>query len=126
MQVIHCDMEECKAAEPLSLEAGHMMPSSSCPKGWAFLEWQADGKGESTNQSKLMAKYFQAITSSLPKRPYGDDPADGLRQASELLEAAPDALLTLRAFICPKCLGKMSLSGFNIVGRAILAGGLFG
>jgi hypothetical protein len=135
MQVIHCDMEDCKTAEPFSAGdrglGGPMMLRA--PKGWAVIEWQSDGKGEPSRSSKLAAKYFEALTAALPKPnlPGSPDPAEAFRGAGDLLGgSAPELLLTLRAYVCPKCLGeRLQLAGSALVGRQMVSdggGGLFG
>src|SRR6185369_8074645 len=100
MQVIHCDMDGCKNAEPANVEGGPGLisagPTLGAPKGWAVIEWQATGKGEASPQSKIAAKYFEAIAAALPKPALGPDPGELLRGADILGSSIPELVITLR------------------------------
>lgn len=129
MQKVHCDMEECGSSEPFESETAMMLgggPPGLAPKGWAIVQWSADGPGEHNRNSKLMARYFRALGETLPKRPLGADPGEVLGKVADEIGAPPPALITFRAYVCPVCLGKLALGTFNVVHRMALSSPLFG
>lgn len=116
MQKVHCDMEECKNSEAYEADVVRLgAPMTGAPKGWAVVQWSADGKGEQSRHTKLMASYLKAMGESLPKPTLGGPHPLG-PFAAEMAEAPP-ALITLRAYVCPDCLGKLALSHFVVVAR---------
>ena len=128
MQKVHCDMEDCKKSEAFEPEAHMIMGhgSGASPKGWAVLQWSADGQGEHSRNSKLMARYFRALGQTLPKRPMGADPGEVLGKVADEMQEPPPALVTFRAYVCPGCLGKLALASFNVINKMPLASPLFG
>ncbi len=129
MQKVHCDMEECSTSEAFELDAQVMLGAGSgglAPKGWAIVQWSADGPGEHSRNSKLMASYFRALGATLPRRALAADPGEVLGRVADEMGEPPPALITFRAYVCPGCMGKLALGSFSAVNRMPLQSPLFG